>query len=224
MKGIRWATIVCCALVSCSRPTATPVEPVTEADVVATAKADASSSSGDSATGADTKIVGATAGGGLWVVDADGQAVGVLVQRGHASLSGSGTGGSASVDILRDGAMVYSPQTGLFFGLQMSTGKVLAPRLGVADTSCSAPVVAGYYTEGDAISGPPYAFVYNGSWYRIEPYQPLQLVTCGGTVADGIDGKCAQHTGTCRGFPVKSIKPGLPLQFSAPLQISWVTK
>ena len=38
---------------------------------------------------------------------------------------------------LRDGALVYAPKAGVFFGLQMSTGKVLAPRLGVTDTSCS---------------------------------------------------------------------------------------
>ncbi len=216
-----WIVLICLAIgLGCSRGNSVAVEPVTEADAVASADPDASVASGDSAVGADTKVTATgVTGGGLWVVDANGQAIGVLVQRGHSSLSANGT-----VDILRDGALVYSPQTGLFFGVQLSSGKVISPRLGVTDASCAAPVVAGYYTDGDAISGPPYAFVYNGSWYRIEAYQPLQLVTCGGTVADGIDGKCAPHSGSCRGFPVTSIKPALPLQFAAPMQLSWVSK
>ena len=103
----------------------------------------------------------------------------------------------------------------------MSSGAIINPRLGVADSSCSEPVVAGYYTDGNAISGQGYAFVFNGKWYRIEPYQPLQLVTCGGTVADGVPGKCAPHNGTCRGFPVKAITPKLPFEFKGPLKFSW---
>ncbi len=172
--------------------------------------------SADADADADAQAASPASGGGLWVVDSGGAAVGVLVQRGHPSLSlGSG------IDILRDGALVYSPATGLFFGVQMSSGAVINPRLGVADASCSEPVVAGYYTEGNAISGQGYAFVFNQKWYRIDPYQPLQLVTCGGTVADGPGGKCAPHSGTCRGFPVKAIAPKLPLQFKGPLQFSW---
>lgn len=207
---------------ACSRATEAPVEPLSLADATPQSSADAQQEAADvTSPAADTKITLPTAGayGGLWVVDSAGQPIGVLVQRGHPSLSsGSGT------DILRDGVLVFSPQTGLFFGVQLSTGKVINPRLGVKDQGCGEPVVAGYYTEGDAVSGPPYAFVYNGFWYRVEQYQPLALVTCGGTVADGIDGKCAPHSGSCRGFPVKQISVGLPLQFPAPMQVAWVSK
>lgn len=204
----------------CSRAPQAQVEPVAVVDAgsnTAGAGADATSGDGQPTTAdADAFAPSPTNSGGLWIVDSAGAQVGVLIQRGHPSLSlGSG------IDILRDGALVYSPAAGLFFGVQMSTGIVINPRLGVADSACSAPVVAGYYTEGNAISGQSYAFVFNEKWYRIEPYQPLELVTCGGTVADGPGGKCAPHSGTCRGFPVKAISPKLPLQFKGPLQFSW---
>lgn len=160
----------------------------------------------------------APAVGGLWVVDANGVPIGVLVQRGHPGLTQGG-----GIDLLRDGVLVYSPKAALFFGLQMSSGRVLSPRLGVADTSCEEPVVAGYYTEGDAISGQGYAFVYASKWYRIADFKATQLVTCGGTVPDGPAPKCAPHNGSCRGFPIKSIAPGLPVEFAPPLAFSWLS-
>ncbi len=193
--------------------------------------ADASGSTLDIHSGAPTDTVSvdadATAGppgsvaalGGLWVVDANAKPVGVLIQRGHTAFSVGG-----AVDVLRDGALVYSPQFGIFFGVQMSSGKVVNPRLGVADTTCDAPVTAGYYTEGDAISGQGLAFVYNGVWYRVEDYKPLQLVACGGTVPEGAPGKCAPHSGSCRGFAVKQMAAAPPVQFAAPLQFAWLAK
>lgn len=208
---------------ACSRVPAEQAEPVAVADVPSSdpstsADAQTTETSSDGAAKADSAAT-AAAGGGLWVVDAKGEPVGVLVQRGHPSLSLG-----AGLDMLRDGAVVFSPATGLFFGVQMSSGAVINPRLGVADSTCAKPVVAGYYTEGNAMSGQGYAFVFGGQWYRVQDYKPLELVTCGGTVADGVAGKCAPHSGTCRGFPVQAIAPGLPLQFAAPLQFSWVAK
>ena len=141
------------------------------------------------------------------------------MQRGHAAL---GTGGTP--DVLRDGAIVYSPKAGVFFGLQMSTGKVITPRLGVSDASCATPVVAGYYADGDSTSGYGYAFVYNGAWYRVADGQPLQLVACGGTVAEGVDPKCSQHSGSCRGFGVQPFLPPLPVTFPAPMAFAWLAK
>lgn len=219
-----WLGLAVAAGAGCSRSAESQVEPLAVADAGSLPSgAGADSVAGDGAAAiadadADAEAIGPlpSTGGGLWVVDSTGAPVGVLVQRGHPTLSlGSG------VDILRDGALVYSPAAGLFFGVQMSSGAVINPRLGVADASCSEPVVAGYYTDGNAISGQGYAFVFNGKWYRIEAYQPLQLVTCGGTVADGVPGKCAPHSGTCRGFPVKAIAPKLPLEFKGPLKFSW---
>lgn len=217
------AAVLACALAGCSRAPAEQGEPVAVVDAESGELPGADAASSDATSSdADAKVDAApapAAGGGLWVVDAKGEPVGVLVQRGHPSLSLG-----AGLDILRDGAVVFSPATGLFFGVQMSSGAVINPRLGVADSSCDKPVVAGYYTEGNAISGQGYAFIYAGQWYRVQDYKPLELVTCGGTVADGVAGKCAPHSGTCRGFPVQAITPGLPIQFAAPLQFSWVAK
>lgn len=223
LPAITAAAMLCAALGGCARAPAEQREPVVlvdanSGDPPAVGDAQGGDASADVDAASDTAVA-PSAGGGLWVVDAKGQPVGVLVQRGHPSLSLG-----AGLDILRDGAVVFSPATGLFFGVQMSTGAVINPRLGVADTSCAKPVVAGYYTEGNAISGQGYAFVYAGQWYRIQDYKPLELVSCGGTVADGVAGKCAPHSGTCRGFPLTAIAPNLPVQFAAPLQFSWVAK
>jgi hypothetical protein len=188
---------------------------------------DASASNGDAAIGAgdasdgdstsDVPAIPAAAVGGLWIVDGSGQPVGVLVQRGHPNLASTG-----SSDILRDGVLVYSPKAGVFFGLQMSTGRVIAPRLGVTDGSCTEPVVAGYFTEGDYTSGQGYAFVFAGKWWRIKDYAPSTFVTCGGTVQDGVDGACQVHSGSCRGFPVQGFTPPLPVKFPAPMAFSWL--
>lgn len=230
----KFAGISCAALVilgACSRAESRPADPVsivegsdtaTGADTLAdapTAPADGDAATeSDAAPDVDTGPTSApVAAGGLWVVDGAGQPVGVLVQRGH---SGASAGGQ--LDILRDGVLVYSPKTGLFFGLQMATGKVLGPRLGVTDAGCSEPIVAGYYTDSDYTSGTDQAFVYKDKWYRIKSFSPLQLVTCGGTVPEGADVKCSPHNGSCRGFPVQGIQPPLPTSFSAPMAFAWM--
>ncbi len=162
-------------------------------------------------------VLSAAAVGGLWVVDANGEAVGVLVQRGHADLSTAMT-----TDLLRDGALVYSPKAGVFFGIQMSSGKVIAPRLGVGDGTCNEVVTAGYYTDDSYVSGQSYAFVYKEQWYKVKDYQAMIFVPCGGTVTNGPDPKCSPHNGSCRGFAVKQADLPLPNLFAAPLSFAWL--
>lgn len=236
MKPAAWAVLL--ATAACSRPLATAaVEPVTLADEDAAsspAGAGDAADTVDAAAGADAvdaalppdgaplpdgAMSAANVGGGLWVVDATGQPIGVVIARGFPTPT-SGT----ALDPLRDGVLVYSPKAGVFFGLQMSSGKVIAPRLGVTDTTCTGVAVAGYYGDGEFISGQSYAFVYEGLWYRIAAYKPAQLVSCGGTVPDGVDGKCAPHAGSCRGFPVQLFTPPLPATFAAPMAFSWLSK
>lgn len=221
---MRWMWAVMWSVAACSRaPVSDAVEPVTVvADDSAAGVGDpdaTSATDSDTVSEPDVTVAPGNVGGGLWVVDAAGQPIGVLVGRGHPSLSAAGT-----LDVLRDGVIVYSPKAGVFFGLQMSSGKVISPRLGVTDTTCSGVAVAGYYADGDYISGQSYAFVYLDTWYRIQAYKPASLVSCGGTVADGVDGKCAPHAGTCRGFPVQAFAPPLPTTFPAPLAFSWLAK
>lgn len=207
-------------LAACSRSAPSPaLEPVSLADAQA-AGADAGATGTGADASADAPPAAVPAVGGLWVVDADGQPVGVLVQRGHPNLSGAS---ASSSDLLRDGALVYSPKAGVFFGVQMSTGKVISPRLGVTDGSCAVPVVAGYYTEGAFTSGQGYAFVFAGKWWRVKDFTASTLVSCGGTVPDGVEGGCAVHSGSCRGFPVQAFAPPLPLEFPWPMAFSWLS-
>ncbi len=218
------AALVLAAACACGRaPASAAVEPVTVADGDVDAgltDPDARAVAGDPDAAADTAVAVANVGGGLWVVDGAGQAVGVLIGRGFPSPASSG-----APDVLRDAALVYSPKAGVFFAVQMSSGKVIAPRIGVSDTTCTGVAVAGYYGSSDgAISGQGYAFVYQDTWYRIDDYKPAALVTCGGTVQDGVDGKCSPHAGSCVGFPVHTISPSLPTVFPAPLAFSWLAK
>lgn len=215
-KAAALLMILACA---CARkPAGEAVEPVAvDQDADASAAPDATGAADAADAGKDTAVATTPAVGGLWVVDGNGSPVGVLVQRGHPNLTSTG-----SSDILRDGVLVYSPKAGVFFGLQMSTGKVIAPRLGVTDGTCSEPIVAGYFTEGNYVSGQGYAFVFAGKWWRIKDFAASTLVTCGGTVQDGVEGVCQVHGGSCRGFPVQGITPPLPVQFASPMAFSWL--
>jgi len=156
---------------------------------------------------------GIGSGGGLWVIDAKGKAVGLLVQRGHPH-----QGQVSSSNILRDGVLVWSPAAGLFFGVEMVSGKVLVPRLGVADGACNLPLVAGYYTAGPEKSGMNYAFAWRGAWYRVQPGAALKLVSCSGITKEGVEPLCVLHSGSCRGFPVSKVSTPLPQSFAAPLR------
>ncbi len=189
---------------------------------------------GDSATGPDTSVAGdggsdggeiAPGGGGgalgLRVVASDGSLVGVLLARGHGH-QGAGTApAGAPSDPLRDGVLVYHPTARAFFGVAMATGKVIAPRLGIASSDCLTPNVAGYYTDGPEVSGYDYAFVWKGKWWRIKGGEPLALVGCAGVGTGGEKPACVPHTGSCRGFPVESVSLPLPVAFSAPLRFDW---
>ncbi len=165
----------------------------------------------------DTGAGGSIQGGGLWVVDAAGTPVGWLVQRGHPFQAQDG-----QVDILRDGVLVYAPSEQVFFGVEMASAKVLVPRLGISDPQCTKPSVAGYYAQGDQISGMNYAFTYNGKWWRIQAGQPTALVQCAGVTKQGATPTCVLHSGTCRGFPVEVLpSPKLPVTFKPPLHFTF---
>lgn len=171
----------------------------------------------DKAAPGDTGAGGASQGGGLWVVDAAGAPVGWLVQRGHPFQAQDG-----QVDILRDGVLVYAPSEQVFFGIEMTSAKILVPRLGISDPQCTKPSVAGYYAQGDQISGMAYAFTYNGKWWRIQGGQPTALVQCAGVTKQGATPTCVLHSGTCRGFPVEVLpSPKLPVAFKAPLHFAF---
>jgi len=160
-------------------------------------------------------VAGPQAGGGLWVVDANGGAVGVLVSRGHPYTQN---------DPLQDAVTVFSPKGDLFFSLRMSSGKVIVPKMGVSDGACGQVVVAGNYPNLDGVlSGVQVGVAFKGDWYRVKPGEPLSLVPCAGTTSEGDDPKCVPHSGSCRGFPVEKLPDGiLPASFPAPLKVVFV--
>ncbi|MEY3015061.1 MAG: hypothetical protein RIT45_3796 [Pseudomonadota bacterium] len=233
VRRIRGATralllaLLCAGAAACGRAPAESADPVevSAADDIPSgevAESDQTSPPDDTAPpetvsptndGAGT---GGAGGGGLRVVDGNGELVGILVSRGH-SLQGQ-----QGADPLRDGVLVYHPGARLFFGVAMVSGKVLVPRLGIADPKCDQPLVAGYYADGPEVAGFDYGFAWRGTWWRIKGGEPLALVGCSGVVTGGETPKCVPHNGSCRGFPVESMPAtGLPQSFSAPLHFDW---
>ncbi len=179
------------------------------------------SNGGDGGSDVQSPVSGVGGALGLRVVASDGSLVGVLVARGHGH-QGAGTApAGAPADPLRDGVLVYHPVARVFFGVAMASGKVIAPRLGIAGADCLTPNVAGYYTDGPEVSGFDYAFVWKGKWWRIQGGEPLALVGCAGVGTGGEKPNCVPHTGSCRGFPVEPASLGLPAAFSAPLRFDW---
>ena len=181
-------------------------------------------SSDDSQRGRVPDGVGAETGaatGGLRIVAADGSLVGVLVSRGHPHQGASTAPAGNSGDVLRDGVLVYHPGARLFFGVGMASGKVISPRIGIAEWDCQKPLVGGYYADGPEISGFDYAFVWKGAWWKVRGGEKLALVGCAGVGTGGETPTCVPHTGSCRGFPVDAISPALPASFAAPLRFDW---
>lgn len=232
LSGRAWRNVLAlCAVtafaIGCARSEREAVEPIAVtdgtarvgdlADETVAAGDDAAQNDAQTATDSASRGGAGSVAGGLWVVDASGLVVGWLVQRGHPFQAQDG-----KADILRDGVLVYSASEKVFFGVEMTTGKVLVPRLGIADPQCSKPSVAGYYAAGDQISGMDYAFAYNASWWRVRSGQKTELVQCAGVTKQGATPTCVLHSGTCRGFPVEPLpSPKLPTSFKPPLRFSF---
>src|SRR5690606_9164289 len=98
--------------------------------------------------------------GALWVEDADGVPVGVLVRRG----GDDAIAGRA----VYDAVMVFHPDSGLFFEATMADGVVRQPAATFfTGASCDTPVGVGSGGCAECRSGYGLAFRHDGAWWRV---------------------------------------------------------
>ena len=155
-------------------------------------------------------------GGGVWVVDSAGQAVGALVRRGSDD--------NLVYRSIYDLVTVYHPESGLFFEITMTDGVVRRPSTTFyATANCEQPVGISYGGCSECRSGPGTGLLHAGEWYRVTPGVNFEVTTAGSTRGSGLEEACSSHyTASAKVFPVTSAgSPSPPTTFTPPLHFAW---
>ncbi|MCC6620098.1 MAG: hypothetical protein IT385_02515 [Deltaproteobacteria bacterium] len=150
---------------------------------------------------------------GLWVEDADGTSVGLLVRRG----SDDQIADRAIYDIVT----VFHPPSGLFFEITMSDGKVRYPQnTFFSGYDCGEPmgVAVGACTECKAGYGA--GFLHAGGWWRLRGGTTFETMAPGSLYKGGLSTECIAHgTSNAKGFAVQRVVDDAPpLTFAPPLR------
>ena len=159
---------------------------------------------------------GEVSAGGLWVIDSDGQGVGVLVRRGSDD--------NLVYRAIYDLVTVYHPGSGLFFEITMTDASVRRPSTTFFSTaSCDNPVGISYGGCAECRSGPGTALLHDGAWYRVTAGVTYEVTTAGSTLGSGLQDACSSHhTDSAKIFPVTEVTGTTPPKsFSPPLHIAW---
>ncbi len=151
---------------------------------------------------------------GLWVVDADGKAVGTVVSRTHPLKENSE---------LLDAVMVYNPTYRIFFTVEMNSGDVILPaKVFYPNGNCSGePAIKGICP--DCLSGSELGVRVLGRWYQVtggverEPFHYSSYFT------EGSQGNCVGHGGSdTYVYPLTELpEGGAPGEFNPPLRFSY---
>jgi len=150
---------------------------------------------------------------GIWVEDANGASVGMLVRRG----SDDQVAGRTIYDIVT----VYHPVSGLFFEITMTDGTVRLPQnTYFQDANCTTPMGIGIGTCQDCKSGYGTGFLHKGKWYRVVGGVDYSQMGPDGLMKGGLSTECVAHgTGTAKGYPVQAVSGDQPpFTFAAPLR------
>lgn len=159
--------------------------------------------------------LGATPSGGLWVFDAAGTPVGLLVRRG----SDDATAGRAIYDFVT----VYHPESDLFFEITMTDGAVrLPPNTFFAGFSCDTPVGIGVGACTECRAAHSLGFLHGGRWWRLRDGAAFQTMGPGSVMKGGLATECVAHgTANAKLFPVDAVSGTTPpTSFSAPLRFA----
>jgi hypothetical protein len=159
--------------------------------------------------------LGATPSGGLWVFDAAGSPVGLLVRRG----SDDTTAGRAIYDFVT----VYHPEADLFFEVTMSDGVVrLPPNTFFAGFSCDTPVGIGVGACTECRAAHALGFLHGGRWWRLRAGAELEVMGPGSVMKGGLATECVAHgTSNAKLFPVDAATGRTPpTSFSPPLRFA----
>ena len=172
---------------------------------------------GDTADGRPaTPGVDPIAGAGLWVVDEQGVAVGVLVRRGSDD--------TAARSSVYDRVQVYHPASALFFDVTMHDGRVRFPeKVYFKGSSCTVPLGIAVGACGDCRAGYQLAFMHEERWYEVIGGSSSEVIPNDASLEMGISSSCVPHSSSStRAFPVREVSGETPPQrFTPPLRFVW---
>lgn len=150
---------------------------------------------------------------GLWVEDAAGVPVGLLVRRG----SDDSTASRAIYDFVT----VYHPASDLFFEVTMSDAVVrLPPNTFFQGFSCDTPVGIGIGACTVCKSAYSLGFLHGNRWWRVRGGVPFVTMGPGSVVKGGSSTECVGHgTANAKLFPIdQATGAAPPTSFAAPLR------
>lgn len=150
---------------------------------------------------------------GIWVQDADGNPVGLLVRRGSDDQIASRT--------IYDIVTVFHPQSGLFFEITMSDAVVRYPQnTFFRGFDCQEPIGIGIGSCTDCKSGFGTAFLHNGKWYKVRGGVTWDTMGPDALFKGGMNADCIAHgTSNAKGYPVVQVETNAPpTSFTAPLE------
>lgn len=157
-----------------------------------------------------------SAAAGVWVVDAEGVAAGVLFRRG----SDDNIADRAYYDIVT----VYHPGSGLFYELTLSDGRVRLPGdVFFTGSRCNTPVGLSVGGCQECRSAPGVGFLHEGQWYRAVPGVLYQQTPNGSVLGSGLAEECVAHgTSNSKAYPVEPVTGATPpTSFAPPLSFDW---
>jgi len=150
---------------------------------------------------------------GLWVEDAAGVPVGLLVRRGSDD--------SIASRAIYDFVTVYHPASDLFFEVTMSDAVVrLPPNTFFQGFGCDTPVGIGIGACTECKSAYSLGFLHGNRWWRVRGGVPFSTMGPGSVVKGGIATECVGHgTANAKLFPVdQAAGTTPPTSFAAPLR------
>lgn len=190
--------------------------PVADARVDDASRADTSTApdvqAPDGTTAEETRP-GASDASGIWVEDANGVGVGLLVRRG----SDDATASRAIYDFVT----VFEPVSGLFFEITMTDGLVrYPPNTFFASGACDIPVGIGVGPCTECRSAWGLGFSHLGKWYKVRGGALFETRGPGSVLKGGISTECVAHgTANAKVFVVDPVAlDAPPATFAPPLR------
>lgn len=150
---------------------------------------------------------------GLWVEDAAGVPVGLLVRRGSDD--------AIAARAIYDFVTVYHPASDLFFEVTMSDGVVrLPPNTFFSGFGCDTPVGIGVGSCTECRAAWSLGFLHGGRWWRLRGGALFETMGPGSVMKGGLSTDCVAHgTSNAKLFrvdPATGTTP--PLTFAPPLR------
>ncbi|MCB9727818.1 MAG: hypothetical protein H6746_04930 [Deltaproteobacteria bacterium] len=155
-------------------------------------------------------------GGGLFVVDAQGTDLGLLIRRGSDD--------SVAGRTIYDTVTVFHPGSGLFFDITMTDATPLLPGTTFFTSSdCATPVGVSAGGCATCLAGHGIGFLHGGAWWRVVAGAAREAIANGSARGPTADAACVPHSSSnSPAFPVEPVSgPHPPTAFVPPLRFAY---